>query len=123
MSQQGFLMKRSGGKFTGSSYGNRKNKLDRRWFRIREGALYYYKQSSEMKESTHHAGKVALEAGDVFPTDASADFSAVNLYNLDGASTWPITMVSYLPSHAGFGSAAFRSVYTSSLPVVMPVVV
>ena len=42
MSQQGFLMKRSGGKFTGSSYGNRKNKLDRRWFRIREGALYYY---------------------------------------------------------------------------------
>ena len=65
MSQQGFLMKRSGGKFTGSSYGNRKNKLDRRWFRIREGALYYYKQSSEMKESTHHAGKVALEGTQV----------------------------------------------------------
>ena len=35
MPQQGFLMKRSGGKLTGRSYGNRANKLDRRWFRIR----------------------------------------------------------------------------------------
>ena len=31
------------------------------------GALYYYKQSSEMKESTHHAGKVALEGTQVLP--------------------------------------------------------
>ena len=26
---------------------------------------------------------------------ASSDFSAVNLYNLPGATTWPITMISY----------------------------
>ena len=77
MSQQGFLMKRSGGKFAGSSYGNRKNKLDRRWFRIREGALYYYKQSSEMKESTHHAGKVALEGTQVLAGGDGVTFALV----------------------------------------------
>ena len=58
MSQQGFLMKRSGGKFTGSSYGNRKNKLDRRWFRIREGALYYYKQGLELGPSVGEDGGI-----------------------------------------------------------------
>ena len=77
MSQQGFLMKRSGGKFTGSSYGNRNNKLDRRWFRIREGSLYYYKQSSEMKESTHHAGKVALEGTQVLAGGDGVTFALV----------------------------------------------
>ena len=41
------------------------------------------------------AGTVALAAGDVIPSDPTADFSSVNLYNLAGATTWPITMISY----------------------------
>ena len=41
------------------------------------------------------AGTVALAAGDVIPTDPTADFSSVNLYNLAGPTTWPITMISY----------------------------
>jgi ABC-type phosphate transport system substrate-binding protein len=38
---------------------------------------------------------VALAQGDLIPTDPSADWSAVNLYNLAGPKTWPITMISY----------------------------
>ena len=57
-------MKRSGGKFTGSSYGNCEQARSPVVPHPR-GRLYYYKQSSEMKESTHHAGKVALEGTQV----------------------------------------------------------
>jgi len=32
----------------------------------------------------------------VFPTDPSADWSAVNLYDMPGANTWPIVLVSYM---------------------------
>lgn len=37
-------------------------------------------------------------AGDsvVLPSDPTADFSGVNLYDLDGDKVWPITLVSYL---------------------------
>ena len=31
----------------------------------------------------------------VIPSDPSADFSGVNLYDLSGPTTWPITMISY----------------------------
>jgi hypothetical protein len=31
----------------------------------------------------------------VIPSNPSADFSAVNLYDLPGATTWPITMITY----------------------------
>jgi len=42
------------------------------------------------------AGSIALAATpSVIPGDATADFSAVNLYDLEGATTWPITMISY----------------------------
>ena len=41
------------------------------------------------------AATVALARGDLIPTDPSADWSAVNLYNLAGPKTWPITMISY----------------------------
>ena len=42
------------------------------------------------------AGEQALSASpSVLPTSASADFSAVNLYDLPGPTTWPITMISY----------------------------
>ena len=41
------------------------------------------------------AATVALAQGDLIPTDPSADWSAVNLYNLAGPKTWPITMISY----------------------------
>ena len=40
------------------------------------------------------AAAVALAAG-VLPDDASADHSAVNLYDQTGDLTWPITMMSY----------------------------
>merc|ERR1740130_986802 len=40
------------------------------------------------------AATVALAAPDYLPA-ASADWSGVNLYNLGGAKTWPITMISY----------------------------
>ena len=40
------------------------------------------------------AATVALAAPDYLPA-ASADWSGVNLYNLGGATTWPITMISY----------------------------
>ena len=43
-----------------------------------------------------NAATVALASGDVIPDDPSADFSEVNLYDQDGASTFPITMISYL---------------------------
>uniref|UniRef100_A0A7S2DNJ2 PBP domain-containing protein n=1 Tax=Haptolina brevifila TaxID=156173 RepID=A0A7S2DNJ2_9EUKA len=39
----------------------------------------------------------ALAAG-VIPSDPTADFSNVNLYDQTGAATWPITMISYLRS-------------------------
>ena len=41
------------------------------------------------------AGTQALASPSVIPEDPSSDFSAVNLYNLPGATTWPITMISY----------------------------
>jgi len=34
-------------------------------------------------------------ASNVIPTNPDADFSAVNLYDLAGPTTWPITMISY----------------------------
>mgnify|MGYP001219795655 CR=1 FL=1 len=40
------------------------------------------------------AGVAGLSAG-VIPADPTVDFSAVNLYDLAGATTWPITMISY----------------------------
>jgi len=40
------------------------------------------------------AGMAGLAAG-VIPSDPSADFSAVNLYDQAGATTWPITLISY----------------------------
>eukprot|EP00421_Protoceratium_reticulatum_P065861 CAMPEP_0168415874 /NCGR_PEP_ID=MMETSP0228-20121227/30456_1 /TAXON_ID=133427 /ORGANISM="Protoceratium reticulatum, Strain CCCM 535 (=CCMP 1889)" /LENGTH=861 /DNA_ID=CAMNT_0008429695 /DNA_START=195 /DNA_END=2780 /DNA_ORIENTATION=+ len=43
-----------------------------------------------------NAGTVALAATPpVIPTDPSVDWSGVNLYDLAGNSTWPITMFSY----------------------------
>eukprot|EP00445_Apocalathium_hangoei_P012834 CAMPEP_0203867660 /NCGR_PEP_ID=MMETSP0359-20131031/16650_1 /ASSEMBLY_ACC=CAM_ASM_000338 /TAXON_ID=268821 /ORGANISM="Scrippsiella Hangoei, Strain SHTV-5" /LENGTH=1314 /DNA_ID=CAMNT_0050785945 /DNA_START=63 /DNA_END=4007 /DNA_ORIENTATION=+ len=41
------------------------------------------------------AGAEAVTTG-TFPTDASADWSAVNVYNMPGDPTWPIVLVSYL---------------------------
>ncbi|CAL1169542.1 unnamed protein product, partial [Cladocopium goreaui] len=41
------------------------------------------------------AGTAAAN-GNVFPTDVSADWSSVNLYDMAGDSTWPIVLVSYL---------------------------
>ncbi|CAJ1357226.1 unnamed protein product [Effrenium voratum] len=41
------------------------------------------------------AGKAAVDAGDI-PTDAAADWSAVNLYRKNGTNTWPIVLVSYI---------------------------
>jgi len=41
------------------------------------------------------AGTYAVE-NDVIPSNPTADFSHVNLYNLPGANTWPITMVTYM---------------------------
>lgn len=42
------------------------------------------------------AGGVALGmTPSVIPSDPSADFSGVNLYDLSGPTTWPITMISY----------------------------
>ena len=42
------------------------------------------------------AGTIALAAGSsVIPSDPSSDFSSVNLYDLAGPTTWPITMISY----------------------------
>ena len=41
------------------------------------------------------AATVALTQGGLIPTDPTADWSSVNLYNLGGATTWPITMISY----------------------------
>ena len=42
------------------------------------------------------AGSIALSASpSVIPASAGADFSAVNLYDLAGETTWPITMISY----------------------------
>jgi len=37
----------------------------------------------------------ALAPPSVLPENATADFSAVNLYDLPGVDTWPITMISY----------------------------
>ncbi|CAK9104350.1 Phosphate-binding protein PstS (PBP) [Durusdinium trenchii] len=42
------------------------------------------------------AGTAAANAGTVFPTDPSGDWSSVNLYDMAGANTWPIVLVSYL---------------------------
>lgn len=43
------------------------------------------------------AGTLALASTpSVIPSDASADFSSINLYDLDGPTTWPITMISYI---------------------------
>ena len=41
------------------------------------------------------AATEALNQGGLIPTDPSADWSSVNLYNLGGDTTWPITMISY----------------------------
>ena len=42
------------------------------------------------------AGAQALNAvPSVIPASATADFSSVNLYDLPGPTTWPITMISY----------------------------
>jgi ABC-type phosphate transport system substrate-binding protein len=42
------------------------------------------------------AATVALAPGsNLIPTDPSADFSGVNLYDMSGPDTWPITMISY----------------------------
>mmetsp|Transcript_33118 Transcript_33118/g.87570 ORF Transcript_33118/g.87570 Transcript_33118/m.87570 type:complete len:476 (+) Transcript_33118:2-1429(+) len=41
------------------------------------------------------AGAAGVAEG-VFPTDASADWSGVNLYDMPGDSTWPIVLVSYM---------------------------
>ena len=41
------------------------------------------------------AATEALNQGGLIPTDPSADWSSVNLYDLAGATTWPITMISY----------------------------
>lgn len=41
------------------------------------------------------AGTAAAN-GNVFPTDVSADWSSVNLYDMPGDSTWPIILVSYM---------------------------
>jgi len=40
------------------------------------------------------ATEIAI-TNNVFPTDPTATWEDVNLYNLPGATTWPITMVSY----------------------------
>eukprot|EP00434_Breviolum_minutum_P010837 symbB.v1.2.009553.t1/scaffold604.1/size182248/11 len=42
------------------------------------------------------AGTAAANAGNVFPSDVTADWSSVNLYDMAGDSTWPIVLVSYL---------------------------
>lgn len=42
------------------------------------------------------AGTAAANAGNVFPSDVSADWSSVNLYDMAGDSTWPIILVSYM---------------------------
>ena len=43
------------------------------------------------------AGALALAAKpSIIPTDASSDFSGVHLYDLEGPTTWPITMISYI---------------------------
>lgn len=41
------------------------------------------------------AGSAGVTSG-VFPSDVSADWSAVNLYDMAGQTTWPIVLVSYL---------------------------
>merc|ERR1719149_298310 len=41
------------------------------------------------------AATVALDQGGLIPDDPSDDWSTVNLYNLAGPTTWPITMISY----------------------------
>jgi len=41
------------------------------------------------------AGARGVESG-VFPMDSAADWSAVNLYDMPGATTWPIVLVSYM---------------------------
>ena len=42
------------------------------------------------------AATVALAPGsNLIPADPSADFSGVNLYDMSGPDTWPITMISY----------------------------
>eukprot|EP00933_Yihiella_yeosuensis_P053476 TRINITY_DN5171_c2_g3_i1.p1 TRINITY_DN5171_c2_g3~~TRINITY_DN5171_c2_g3_i1.p1 ORF type:complete len:896 (-),score=226.72 TRINITY_DN5171_c2_g3_i1:207-2894(-) len=51
------------------------------------------------KESIKKGGVAAAGdqgvAGNVFPADPSADWSAVNLYDMKGADTWPIVLTSY----------------------------
>jgi len=43
------------------------------------------------------AGKAAVDASPTqIPTDATADWSGVNLYGKDGPNTWPIVLVSYI---------------------------
>ena len=41
------------------------------------------------------AATVALDQGGLIPDESSDDWSTVNLYNLAGPTTWPITMISY----------------------------
>mmetsp|Transcript_18373 Transcript_18373/g.39525 ORF Transcript_18373/g.39525 Transcript_18373/m.39525 type:complete len:508 (-) Transcript_18373:827-2350(-) len=41
------------------------------------------------------AATEALAQGETFPTDPTASFALVNLYDMPGNKTWPITMISY----------------------------
>ena len=41
------------------------------------------------------AGTLAIASGTTIPSDPSVDFSSLNLYDLSGPTTWPITMISY----------------------------
>jgi len=54
------------------------------------------KQSLALTPSgVEQAGSAAV-SNNVFPASATADWSAVNLYDMDGSNTWPIVLVSYL---------------------------
>lgn len=53
-----------------------------------------YRKSDAVDTDIGAAGAVALADG-ILPADSSADWSAVNLYDLSGDTTWPITMFSY----------------------------
>mmetsp|Transcript_52905 Transcript_52905/g.123832 ORF Transcript_52905/g.123832 Transcript_52905/m.123832 type:complete len:948 (-) Transcript_52905:90-2933(-) len=60
------------------------------------GRVRTSKQALELTPSgVEEAGSQAV-ANNVFPTSATADWSAVNLYDMDGSNTWPIVLVSYI---------------------------
>ncbi|CAJ1399585.1 unnamed protein product [Effrenium voratum] len=70
-------------------------------FEMSEVALTNFAGMTRTSKESIALGGVA-EAGsqaassNVFPADASTDWSAVNLYDMPGDSTWPIVLVSYL---------------------------